>query len=83
METILCKDTLKQIWEPKKNRYQGTTKAKRVQTSTLANLRISRELVSEFFTRTTMIAIKMRVHGKKMEDVTIAKKILRSMTLEK
>lgn len=40
----------------------------------------SGEPVSEFFSRTKEIINKMRVHGDKVEEVTVIKKILRSMT---
>ena len=40
----------------------------------------SRESVLDYFSRMMAIAIKMRIHGDKMADVTIIKKILRSMT---
>ena len=38
------------------------------------------EAVADFFSRTMAIANKMRIHGEKMQDVTIVEKILRSMT---
>ncbi|MCI93217.1 hypothetical protein A2U01_0114515, partial [Trifolium medium] len=38
------------------------------------------ESVNEYFARTLTIANRMRIHGEKMEDVTIIEKILRSMT---
>ena len=31
LETILCKETSKQIWDSMKKKYQGTSKAKRAQ----------------------------------------------------
>ena len=31
LETILCKDTTKHIWDSMKKKYQGTTRAKRQQ----------------------------------------------------
>nr|XP_015900221.1 uncharacterized protein LOC107433446 [Ziziphus jujuba var. spinosa] len=42
----------------------------------------SGESVSEYFSRTMAIANKMRIHGEKLEDVTIVEKILRSMTVK-
>ncbi|KAH7532512.1 hypothetical protein FEM48_Zijuj04G0028100 [Ziziphus jujuba var. spinosa] len=70
-----------------KKTYQGTARAKRVQLQALhaefENLRMkSGELVSEYFSRTMAIANKMRIHGEKLEDVTIVEKILRSMTVK-
>ncbi|XP_057953021.1 uncharacterized protein LOC131147257 [Malania oleifera] len=38
------------------------------------------ELVTDYFSRTMIIANKMRIHGDKIADVTIIEKILRSMT---
>ncbi|KAL5555214.1 hypothetical protein UlMin_037450 [Ulmus minor] len=38
------------------------------------------EPISEYFSRTMAIANKMRIHGEKLEDVTIVEKILHSMT---
>ncbi|KAH7571056.1 hypothetical protein JRO89_XS05G0245700 [Xanthoceras sorbifolium] len=35
LETILCKDTSKKIWDSMKTKYQGTTRAKRVQLQAL------------------------------------------------
>nr|DAD45562.1 TPA_asm: hypothetical protein HUJ06_003792 [Nelumbo nucifera] len=85
LETILCKDTSKQIWDSMKKKYQGNTRAKRVQLQALRRefevLQMkSGESVSKYFSRTMTIANKMRIHGEKLEDVTIVEKILRSMT---
>ena len=38
------------------------------------------ESVTDYFSRTMAIVNKMRIHGDKIEDVTIVEKILRSMT---
>ncbi|KAK2970503.1 hypothetical protein RJ640_013575 [Escallonia rubra] len=85
LETILCKDTSKQIWDSMKKKYQGNARAKRVQLQALRRefeaLQMNfGESVSEYFSRATTIANKMRIHGEKLEDVTIVEKILRSMT---
>ncbi|KAI9195544.1 hypothetical protein LWI28_015913 [Acer negundo] len=40
------------------------------------------ESVSNYFSRAMAIINKMRIHGKKLEEVTIIEKILRSMTLK-
>lgn len=85
LETILCKDTSKPIWDSMKKKYQGNAKAKRVQLQGIRtefeNLRMkSGESVSNYLSRTTTIANKLRIHGEKMEDVIIIEKILRSMT---
>ncbi|XP_010248219.1 PREDICTED: uncharacterized protein LOC104591135 [Nelumbo nucifera] len=85
LETILCKDTSKQIWDSMKKKYQGSTRAKRQQHQALRlefeTLRMkSGESVTDYFSRTMAIVNKMRIYGDKMEDVTIVEKILRSMT---
>ncbi|KAH7537743.1 hypothetical protein FEM48_Zijuj03G0125400 [Ziziphus jujuba var. spinosa] len=87
LETILNKDTSKQIWDSMKKKYQGTARAKRVQLQALRaefeNLKMkSGELVSEYFSRIMVIANKMRIHGEKLDDVTIVEKILRSMMVK-
>nr|DAD21449.1 TPA_asm: hypothetical protein HUJ06_022912 [Nelumbo nucifera] len=85
LETILCKDTSMQIWDSMKKKYQGNTRAKRVQLQALRRefevlqMKLG-ESISEYFSRTMAIANKMRIHGEKLEDVTIVEKILHSMT---
>ena len=85
LETILCKDTSKHIWDSMKKKYQGSTRAKRQQLQALRSefeiLRMkSGESVTNYFSRTMVIVNKMRTHGDKTEDVIIVEKILRSMT---
>ncbi|RVW68890.1 Retrovirus-related Pol polyprotein from transposon TNT 1-94 [Vitis vinifera] len=85
LETILCKDTSQQIWDSMKKKYQGSTRTKRQQLQALRSefemLRMKPgESVSDYFSRTMAIINKMRIHGEKMEDVTVIEKILRSMT---
>ncbi|XP_010268935.1 PREDICTED: uncharacterized protein LOC104605744 [Nelumbo nucifera] len=85
LETILCKDTSKHIWDSMKKKYQGSARAKRQQLQALRSefdtLRMkSGELVTNYFSRTMAIINKMWIHGNKTEDVTIVEKILRSMT---
>ena len=85
LETILCKDTSKHIWDSMKKKYQGSTRAKRQQLQALRfefeTLRMkSGESVTNYFSRTMVIVNKMRTHGDKTEDVIIVEKILRSMT---
>ncbi|KAH7521724.1 hypothetical protein FEM48_Zijuj07G0063000 [Ziziphus jujuba var. spinosa] len=87
LETILNKDTSKQIWDSMKKKYQRTARAKRVQHHALGaefeNLKMkSGESVLEYFSRMMAIANKMRIHGEKLEDVTIVEKILQSMTVK-
>ncbi|XP_045821904.1 uncharacterized protein LOC123914776 [Trifolium pratense] len=85
LETILKKDTAKDIWDSLKKKYQGTIRVKRAQLQALRkefeilNMKTG-ESVNEYFARTLTIANRMRTHGEKMEDVTIIEKILRSMT---
>ncbi|XP_074588084.1 uncharacterized protein LOC141843983 [Curcuma longa] len=85
LETILSKETSKDIWDCMKKKYQGNAKAKRMQLQGLRTefetLRMkSGESVSDFFARIMTIANKMRIYGEKMKDVTIVEKILRSIT---
>lgn len=85
LETILKKDTSKDIWDSLKRKYQGTTRVKRAQLQALhkefevLHMKAG-ESVNDYFGRTLIIANKMRIHGEKMEDVVIIEKILRSMT---
>ena len=68
-----------------KKKFQRSAKAKRQQ---LQSLRQEFELLFirsgesafDFFSRTMAIVNRMRVHGEKMEDVTVVEKIQRSMT---
>jgi hypothetical protein len=85
LETILCKDTAKHIWDSMKKKYQGTTRAKRQQLQALCSefklLRMkSGESITDYFSRTMAIVNKMRIHGDKTEDVLIVENILRSVT---
>ncbi|CAL2238396.1 unnamed protein product [Prunus armeniaca] len=85
LETILQKDTSKQIWDSMKKKYQGSTKVKRSMLQALRKdfetLQMKQgESVNDYFSKAMAIANKMSTHGEKMEDVTIVEKILRSMT---
>ncbi|CAL8156633.1 unnamed protein product [Prunus armeniaca] len=85
METILVKDTAKQIWDSMKLKYQGSTRVKRAQLQALRRtfevLQMKEgEGVDEYFARTLTIVNKMKIHGEKMDQVVIIEKILRSMT---
>ncbi|XP_061996032.1 uncharacterized protein LOC133714032 [Rosa rugosa] len=85
LETILQKNTSKQIWDSMKKKYEGNARVKR---SVLQALRKefetlemkSGEKVSDYFSRVMSVANKMRAHGEQMVDVTIVEKILRSLT---
>ncbi|GMI82753.1 hypothetical protein HRI_001944600 [Hibiscus trionum] len=85
LETILCKDTSKQIWDSMKKKYEGSAKAKRQQLQTLRtefdNLKMkSGESIAIYFSRVMAITNKMRVFEDKLEDIIIIEKILRSLT---
>jgi hypothetical protein len=85
LETILKKDTAKDIWDSLKQKYQGSTRVKRAQLQALRKefetLHMKAgESVNDYFARTLIIANKMRIHGEYMKDVVIIEKILRSMT---
>lgn len=83
LETILQKDTSKQIWDSMKTKYEGNARVKR---SILQAFRKewealemkTGESVTDYFARVMSVANKMR--GENMTDVTIVEKILRSLT---
>jgi hypothetical protein len=85
LETILKKDTLKDIWDSLKQKYQGTARVKRAQLQALRkefevlHMKMG-ESVNDYFARTLTIINKMRIHGEYMNDVVVIEKILRSMT---
>lgn len=82
LETILEKNTSKQIWDSMKRKYEGNVRMKR---SILQALRKEFETlemktgenITEYFAR---VANKMRIYGEQVQDVTIVEKILRSLT---
>ncbi|KAI5337069.1 hypothetical protein L3X38_016338 [Prunus dulcis] len=84
LETILKKDTTKDIWDSLKQKYQGTARVKRAQLQALRkefevlHMKVG-ESVNDYFARTLTIANKMRIHGEQMGDVVVIEKILRSM----
>ena len=81
IETILNKDTAKDIWNSMKMKYQGSTKVKRAQ---LQALRREFELLSMkegeavdgYFARTLIVANKMKAHGEKMTQTPLLRKFL-------
>jgi len=84
LETILCKDTSKDIWDSMKQKYQGTSRVNRAQLQALRRefetLQMKDgESVTSYCARTMGIANKMRFHGEQMKDVAIVEKILRSL----
>ncbi|GAU50804.1 hypothetical protein TSUD_410790 [Trifolium subterraneum] len=84
LETILVRETSKDIWDAMKRKYQGSSKVKRAQLQALRRefeflaMRES-ESVDEYFARTLTIENKMTAQGERMEHVTVVEKILRSM----
>jgi hypothetical protein len=83
-ETILNRETSRDIWEAMRRKYQGSTKVKRAQLQALRRefevLAMGEsETVNDYFARTLAIANKMTAQGERMEQVTVVKKILRSM----
>lgn len=85
LETILNKETSKDIWDSMKKKYQGSSRVKRAQLQVLRRdfetLQMKDgESITSYFARTMGIANKRRFHGEKMEDVAIVEKILRSLT---
>ena len=85
LETILQKNTSKQIWDSMKKKYEGNARVKR---SILQALRRdfetlemkSGECITDYFSRVMSVSNKMRFHGEQMHEVTIVEKILRSLT---
>ncbi|XP_039146831.1 uncharacterized protein LOC120284085 [Dioscorea cayenensis subsp. rotundata] len=85
LETILCKEISKDIWDSMKRKYQGSSRVKRAQLQALRrdfeNLQMKDgESINNYFARTMRLANNMRFYGEKMDDVTIVEKILQSLT---
>ncbi|XP_049369600.1 uncharacterized protein LOC125834501 [Solanum verrucosum] len=85
LETILCKETSKDIWDSMKKKYQGSSRVKRAQLQALRKdfetLEMKEgESVTNYCARTMQITNKMRFHGEKINDIAIVEKILRSLT---
>nr|KYP40819.1 Retrovirus-related Pol polyprotein from transposon TNT 1-94 [Cajanus cajan] len=85
IETILCVDTSKDIWDSLKQKYQGSTKVKRAQLQSLrgefeAIKMKTEENVNEYFARILSIVNKMKFHGEKVTQTTVVEKIMRSMS---
>jgi hypothetical protein len=84
METILNRNTAKDIWDAMRQKYHGSTKVKRAQLQALRRdfevlVMGEDESVDDYFARTLAIANKMKSFGETIEQVTIVEKILRSM----
>ncbi|GAU36545.1 hypothetical protein TSUD_277510 [Trifolium subterraneum] len=85
LETILSRDTAKDIWDAMKTKYQGSNKVKRAQLQALCRefevLAMGEsESVNDYFARTLAIANKMTSYGERVEQVTVVEKVLRSMS---
>lgn len=85
METILKKDTAKDIWDAMKRKYEGNARVKRTILQGLCRdfetLEMkSGETVTVYFSRVMAVANKMHIYGETMTDVTVVEKILRSLT---
>ena len=85
LDTILKKDTAKDIWDAMKKKFEGNARVKKSHLQALRREfetleRKSGEGVTEYFSRVMTVANKMRVYGESMEDVKIVEKILRTLT---
>lgn len=85
IETIMVKDSAKDIWDAMRRKYQGSTKVKRAQLQALRKefeiLEMKEgETIDDYFARTLSIANKMTAHGEKMDQTLVVEKILRSLT---
>ncbi|XP_058103560.1 uncharacterized protein LOC131247144 [Magnolia sinica] len=85
LDTILKKDTAKDIWDSMKKKIEGNARVKRSHLQALRSefetleMR-SCEKVTEYFSRVMTVANKMRIYGEDMQDVKVVEKILRSLT---
>jgi hypothetical protein len=81
LETILTRNTAKEIWDSMRSKYQGSTKVKRAQLQALRRefevlgMKES-ESIDEYFARTLAIANRMTANGETMQQVHIVEKIL-------
>nr|GEV40406.1 retrovirus-related Pol polyprotein from transposon TNT 1-94 [Tanacetum cinerariifolium] len=85
LKTITKKETLKQLWDSIKIRYQGNVRVQRAQLNRLRRdfeilAMKTGESVTSYFGRVLVVANEMRNYGKTMEDVKIVEKILRTLT---
>ncbi|GAU43011.1 hypothetical protein TSUD_28300 [Trifolium subterraneum] len=84
LETILHRETVKDIWDAMKMKYQGSNKVRRAQLQALRRefeilAMGENEPVNDYFARTLTIANKMTSFGERIEQVTVVEKVLRSM----
>ncbi|MCI09959.1 retrovirus-related Pol polyprotein from transposon TNT 1-94, partial [Trifolium medium] len=85
LQTILNRNSAKDIWDSMKSKYQGSTKVKRAQLQALRReFEIlgmkDAETIDEYFARTLAIANRMAAQGETMDSIKIVEKILRSLT---
>lgn len=86
LETILKRNTAKEIWDSMKQKNQGSTKVRRAQLQALQRefevlCMKEEETVNEYFARTLSIVNKMKMHGEQVTECIVVEKILRSMTV--
>ena len=85
LDTILKKDTAKDIWDAMKKKFEGNARVKRSHIQALRRdfetleMRYG-EAVTEYFSRVMTVANKMQIYGEDMQDVKVVDKILRSLT---
>ncbi|XP_050877827.1 uncharacterized protein LOC127081631 [Lathyrus oleraceus] len=84
LDTILKKDTYKDIWDAMKKKFEGNARVKRSHLQALRREFETLEMrssggVTEYFSRVMIVANKMRIYGKDMSDVKVVEKILRSL----
>jgi hypothetical protein len=84
LETILEKNTSKQILNSIKRKYKGNVRVKRSILQTLRKEFETLEMktgenIIEYFAKFMTVASKMRIYREQMRDVTIVEKILRSL----
>ncbi|CAJ2629448.1 unnamed protein product [Trifolium pratense] len=84
IETILIRETTKDIWDAMRRKYQGSTKVKRAHLQALRRefevLEMKEtETVNQYFARTLAIANRMLAQGETLQELQVVEKILRSM----
>ena len=85
LDTILKKDTAKDIWDAMKKKFEGNARVKKSHLQALRREFETLEMkmgegVTSYCSRVMTIANKMRVYGEEMGDVKIVEKILRTLT---
>ncbi|XP_024042016.1 uncharacterized protein LOC112099140 [Citrus clementina] len=85
LDTILKKDTAKEIWHAIKKKFEGNVRLKRSHLQALRREFETLEMRSgegatEYFSKVMTVANKMSIYGEDMQDVKVVEKILRSLT---